>query len=371
MIINLGNYRPYQSDHVIVGVSDIRVAVYIQAVLNLVPPFIAGWDGSIDDQELEDLIERYSSSQVLGIALVISAFVQANTFGLSAYYGNIILLLSWINVTSTLVFIPVLFGAEMARNATGSDTLNPFKLFRKVSLRVSRKDCLAFLNIGDEMIFMSMFGLWLWVTFPNFGTEQECIPYTHLVIFKSIPTTSRILRPCLIAFYSLNVVMLGPILWITVAAIIPALLLAFLSKVGLVRRLGYNTGTGNGRSRPAHHNLFSKHPRAYFFSVVGATFAIQALLIFFTELTIKTNRPLLKTGPQEPKENEWTLGQTLALMQTAYAKYEDVLKVWRMFRSDGKQSRASAAAGNSTAAEGPQTATGQNAQSPPDAGTHV
>jgi len=88
----------------------VRTAIYIQAALSLVHPLIAGYDGKIDDFELQSLATVYLGILLPGCALVLSAIIQARTFGLSAYHAMIVLFLSWINNTSALTFFTYILG---------------------------------------------------------------------------------------------------------------------------------------------------------------------------------------------------------------------------------------------------------------------
>jgi len=72
----------------------VRTAIYVQAALSLFHPLVSGFDGKIDDFEI----------LLPGCALLLSAIIQASTFGLTAYHAMIVLFLSWINNTSALTF---------------------------------------------------------------------------------------------------------------------------------------------------------------------------------------------------------------------------------------------------------------------------
>jgi len=82
----------------------VRTAVYTQVVISLIHPLIAGYDGKIDDFEMRSLSAVYLGILLPGCALLLSAIVQAKTFGLSAYHAMIVLFLSWINNTSAFTF---------------------------------------------------------------------------------------------------------------------------------------------------------------------------------------------------------------------------------------------------------------------------
>ena len=88
----------------------VRTAIYTQAVLSLVHPLVAGYDGKIDDFEMQGLATVYLGILLPGCALLLSAIIQARTFGLSAYHAMIVLFLSWINNISALTFFGYIFG---------------------------------------------------------------------------------------------------------------------------------------------------------------------------------------------------------------------------------------------------------------------
>ena len=74
----------------------VRTATYAQALLTLVRPFLAALDGTIDEHELGSLHTTYLTILLPGCALLIAAFVQASTFGISAFHGIVTLNLSWV-----------------------------------------------------------------------------------------------------------------------------------------------------------------------------------------------------------------------------------------------------------------------------------
>jgi len=90
----------------------VRTAIYTQAVLSLIHPLVAGYDGKIDDFEMKSLATVYLGILLPGCALLLSAIIQAKTFGLSAYHAMIVLFLSWINNISALTFFAYILGDQ-------------------------------------------------------------------------------------------------------------------------------------------------------------------------------------------------------------------------------------------------------------------
>ena len=90
----------------------IRTAIYIQVVISLIHPLIAGYHGKIDDFEMQSLATVYLSILLPGCALFISAIIQAKTFGLLSYHAMIVLFLSWINNTSAMTLFAYILGNQ-------------------------------------------------------------------------------------------------------------------------------------------------------------------------------------------------------------------------------------------------------------------
>lgn len=91
------------SDPDISGIG-IRSAIYVQNLLCFIPALLAIWDGEVDERELYTVETQSTSNLILAFAILISAIVQANTFGLTTYHGTIVLSLSWMNNTNAFVY---------------------------------------------------------------------------------------------------------------------------------------------------------------------------------------------------------------------------------------------------------------------------
>jgi hypothetical protein len=82
----------------------IRVAIYIQNLLSFIPAFYALLDGKISEKELEVVEKQSTTILITAFAVLISAMVQAATFGLYSFHTSIILSLSWMNNTNTFIY---------------------------------------------------------------------------------------------------------------------------------------------------------------------------------------------------------------------------------------------------------------------------
>jgi hypothetical protein len=82
----------------------VRVAIYIQNLLSFLPAFYALRDGKISEKELEVVEKQSTTILITAFAVLISAMVQAGTFGLYSFHTSIILSLSWMNNTNTFIY---------------------------------------------------------------------------------------------------------------------------------------------------------------------------------------------------------------------------------------------------------------------------
>jgi hypothetical protein len=82
----------------------VRVAIYIQTLLSFIPAFYALLDGKISTKELETIEKQSTTILITAFAVLISAMVQAATFGLYSFHTSIILSLSWMNNTNTFIY---------------------------------------------------------------------------------------------------------------------------------------------------------------------------------------------------------------------------------------------------------------------------
>jgi hypothetical protein len=82
----------------------VRIAIYIQNLLSFFPAFYALLDGKISEKELETVEKQSTTILITAFAVLISAMVQAATYGLSSFHTSIILNLSWMNNTNTFIY---------------------------------------------------------------------------------------------------------------------------------------------------------------------------------------------------------------------------------------------------------------------------
>jgi hypothetical protein len=93
---------PANSDIAGIGV---RTATYAQNFLSFMPAFYALTnDGKVDEKELQTTHDISITILVTAFSILISAIVQARSYGLSAFHASVILNLSWMNNTNTFIY---------------------------------------------------------------------------------------------------------------------------------------------------------------------------------------------------------------------------------------------------------------------------
>jgi hypothetical protein len=147
----------------------IRASTYAQNFLGV---FLAACyliDGKISRDEA-DYIESASNTILMtGCAIIISAFIQARTIGLSVYHAMIVLNLSWMN--NTYFSISGIFTVAMNQQGRCHHETKR-KGFRVVQY-------LGFIHLS----LMASFGIWVWLEIDKIGDSPECTPYLFMVIF--------------------------------------------------------------------------------------------------------------------------------------------------------------------------------------------
>ena len=83
----------------------VRIAVYWQCLLCFIVPFWSVWDGVVTPSELRSAKIHATTNLTLAFTILLSAFVQALTGGITNYHTVIILSLSWMNNTNGSIYL--------------------------------------------------------------------------------------------------------------------------------------------------------------------------------------------------------------------------------------------------------------------------
>jgi hypothetical protein len=129
----------------------VRAAIYAQNLLSFVPAFYALIDGTVDIQELKTIEDQSTSILVTAFAILISAIVQTQKYGLSSFHTYVILSMSWMNNTNTFIyFILYVHHNKEKMLSRWSSWINRLRMFVTFSSRsnqdieMSNQDCPRF-----------------------------------------------------------------------------------------------------------------------------------------------------------------------------------------------------------------------------------
>ena len=269
----------------------VRASIYAQAFLSLACLFIFVIDGEITSEEGLAINDIHMTNELTASALLVSAVIQARTYGLSIYHANIVLILSWIN------FVPTYFiGAIINALVHGT---NPTEGRPKFRWRKGWKGFLARLFQWIHYIAVAGFGIWVWSDVGSFGDQPQCTPQTFVVIFGfNILVTNpglKIAALILYSFFAFVGIVMVPFLTLIRSRHCERLLPRIYKHFQLV--LPEN-----------NRNLTQKQKQSEWMITLVATFSIEILFVFSTEVLIRRSKGLVYPG-----ESQWTFGQSLAI----------------------------------------------------------
>lgn len=197
----------------------VRVSIYVQAFFSLVTAIVFAWDGKISHSERKTLNVISTNLILTACALLLSAFVQAATFGMSVYHALIVLNLSWINSASSITSL-LLEVATTFEKRRGNFQGAP----------VAGRPAVTGVLVVIHLCAMATLGNWVWFKVGVFGDQLECTPKIFLTFGMDIPVMTKSLRITSIALYVISVILLTNIslfaiviLSFSVAAFLPYL----------------------------------------------------------------------------------------------------------------------------------------------------
>ncbi|KAJ7892997.1 hypothetical protein B0H13DRAFT_2339833 [Mycena leptocephala] len=270
----------------------VRVAIYAQALLSILPPTVFAWKGKFSSEEIKKMSRMLISIILTACALLLSTGIQAATSGISLYHALIILQLSWIN---SMTFVTVNFVAHRAENINTLRNALPLRGGQSNRNKASEKEkdvteqlLLAICVASLHFIAVGVFGIYVWNKIQTFGNQPECNKDTFLVILsRTVYVTHGPIRRISLAIYGISVI---PIFNIYLIGI-PFIIVYLIGSITL----------------PNVHSDANARLALYFAISVMAT--AMSILVANTEQMIHRS-----SGLVQPGEGNWTFGQTLALI---------------------------------------------------------
>jgi len=271
----------------------VRVSIYAQVLLSLVPAALFISDGKITANEA-DALETISANILLtACALLVSAFVQAATFGLSVYHAIIVLNLSWINNMGAFgcVIVEKQRQVEEKEHMTKKERLLAWWFHSDGSHRFRWPIATAAIHLTA----MSAFGIWVWAKIDDFGNQPQCTPQTFITILgRDIFVAHRSIRLASVVIYAAFLIpFVNVILMLICLALIYMVVITLAACCMLMFR------------KDSDHK-----ERLFLFSMLWLVGVILVVVfVVDTELMVQKSSPLVKSG-----ESQWTFGQTLAIL---------------------------------------------------------
>ncbi|KZT59257.1 hypothetical protein CALCODRAFT_198949 [Calocera cornea HHB12733] len=271
----------------------IRVAMYAQGILALLPLGIAILAGDNIDKELGDALGndiKMNSQAVLmtGCALLVASFIQAGRGSLDLYDAIIVLQLSWLN-NLTAAF------PALMRAVADHDPVRRYSFWT---------------NLGLYMLHCTVtgaFGIWIFHDIESWspGCAQE---YFLVICGQKLEATGPHLRVAVLVISSLAVV-----------PVVNVLAIFFLIFV-----------LGGIEGLLCHWN--DNHPPILAFLAWGAP---SIIIIVSTEQFIGVNSSAISGSADE---SDWTFGQILALLLVVFPLWTVINRIITLYRPKSRSS---------------------------------
>ena len=278
----------------------VRIAVYIQGFLPLIPAvFQVCAARPLTEFQLQAM-QSASSSLITGVALIISAIIQQHTQGLSVFHALVMLKLCWITVFGS--FIPLIFLAYFEERG--------IKIIKHKAAGMA-------LLLTVKLTLMGGFGVWMLSQFSTFDSNPTpCTSSTVFWVLGHYPhVTSRPFRNALLALYSFLLVPGVNVFAITLL-LLPAAVIVTLLVSPFTVTPARHVNLGALPPQNTNHTLGK--------AVLPASLALQnAIIVVTIEKTIQSNN----VGSEEQK---WGLGQTYAVMIALIPALEVCKQIFRI-----------------------------------------
>lgn len=226
------------------------------------------------------------------MALVVSGTIQARQYGLSVYHAFILMDLSTLTIIAAIPPYILLY-VDAVRDRPRASLFTYVKSSRGHAL---------FLMHSFLLTFTSAFGLWLFITIHTFDRNPPPV-CTQSTLFTTLGITGHIVDK---VYDKLNRALYGSLLVpvfnmgvVTIAGFISTIIVTHIL-LAPYRLLEWGTGKFTREMQTKIHIVF-------------LAIATMFLPLFTTLVLIVEVEQTISHNHVAPGENDWTLGQTLAL----------------------------------------------------------
>ncbi|KAJ7053080.1 armadillo-type protein [Mycena amicta] len=350
----------------------VRAAIYAQNLLCFAPVVAHLRDGHVSADEMKGVKDQSIGMLAIAFAILISTIIEATATnitgqGLTRFHAAVILDLSWMNNTSTWIWVLLYIHHLTKPDPNDSEKMVPvpatwsawtdvllapllwlvkgtekYAASSRMPVRItvvrrswhflSQK---AVLTLGSfHLSLMAAVGIWLWSDPSKFGSPIPCDP-SLTVVGGAAPFSSSALRGFSLAVYSLLVIpglnLVPPFIFFLALHISYnwsrhrharfwsrlEWLIACARQIGTQHRRPYDdVESGKQLTRPSEHPACSepgpapaKNHTAFLIVGLICLVIINLILLVDIELTLIRN-----TRNQSREEDEWGFGQVLALI---------------------------------------------------------
>ncbi|KAJ3555501.1 hypothetical protein NP233_g12194 [Leucocoprinus birnbaumii] len=277
----------------------VRIAIYVQNILSLIPAIAALHDKKVTLAELELLQKQFITILLTAFAILIATIVQALTSSVTSYHATIVLNLSWMNNTNTFIYLLLYAHHKHHQFMHSGQTEVSFVRYWWRNVREGwRKEIEesgeVVISGSLHLTIMAAVGIWLWSQPASFGIGGTC-SMDASVFFANVRSSSVSYRAWSLFIYSL---LLLPGLNLIIPVCFFLLLFHAFSQFV---HLFHQASTSN--------NPTTTITTSSILLGLACIFAIDIFFLTLTESQIKLNANLLNSG-----DSVWTFGQILALL---------------------------------------------------------
>jgi len=162
----------------------VRTSIYVQNFLGVIIIAVYLLDGEIDVDEHEHITTTSITILMTSCAIVVSAVIQAKTYGLSVYHALIVLNLSWMNNTNLTISVAVAIMELKKENKNGGKENESSEDAKKIAHKKKRAVQANKAAIIVGILHLSLvggFGTWMWWNIDTFGNSPTCTPFISTV----------------------------------------------------------------------------------------------------------------------------------------------------------------------------------------------
>ncbi|KZO96201.1 hypothetical protein CALVIDRAFT_137509 [Calocera viscosa TUFC12733] len=286
-----------------------------------------------------DLRQARMSVQLTGVALLVSAVIQAQLYSLDVYHAFIVLNLCWINnITALTLYLT----EQFLRRPRENFLLYPLppRFWTWKGMQAAN----PFLPTSAYLCGLGCYGFWLFFGLNTFGDEdwnsEACNPLVlYWILGNHISVTARGFR---IVGLVIHAVAFTPLLNVIIESFLLCNGARHIRWVFIFSYKLYKKATGR-ELNVEEHVIAPQYRNVHFLETLTAIAIMYTYVvicfILSTEEMIGANWPLINND----EENEWTFGQSLVMILLIpviwdlFDKSRDMYYLWKEKKAEDRE----------------------------------